>query len=218
MVASSGVDPADLQSAAQAIDDAMVAAQASAGVVPEASVGPAESAAAETDAGASGDLASDNPDASVAEVHDAADLEALLPKSVNGATFSSQSTKGLAGLGDDAATQALVAKLKTLGKTGDDVEIAEAYDPNGAIDADILAFRVKGLTAAVLHDALTQSWLAAGASGVSTTQKTIGGRSVTVIDYGDGGSMDYIWEDGAAVIDLVTLDPTVVPKVIAASK
>ena len=216
IAASSGVDPADLEQAAQAVDDAMVAAQGAAGVgaeVPVETLGPAESDVIPSDAGASDDLASDIP-----EAHDAADLEALLPKTVAGATLTSQSTKGLNGLGDDSATQALVARLKSLGKSADDVEIAEAYDPNGAVDADIVAFRVKGLGSAALLDALTQSWLAAGASGVTTTQQTIAGRKVTVIDYGDGSSADYVWEQGDAVIDLVTSDPTVVEKVVSSFK
>ena len=111
-----------------------------------------------------------------------------------------------------------MARLKTLGKSADDVEIAEAFDPNGTVDADIVAFRVKGLGAAALHDALTESWLAAGASGVTTTQQTIAGRKVTVIDYGDGSSADYVWNQGDAVIDLVTSDQTVVEKVVSSFK
>jgi hypothetical protein len=219
IAASSGVDPADLEQAAQAVDDAMVAAQGSAGagaaatVGPADSVGPAASDAGPTDAAASEDLGTDVP-----EAHDVPDLEALLPKTVAGATLTSQSTKGLSGLGDDSATQALVAKLKTLGATADQVEIAEAYDPNGTVDADIVAFRVKGIGAPALHDALTQSWLAAGASGVTTTQKTIAGRTVTVIDYGDGSSQDYVWEQGDSVIDLVTSDATIAEKVVASFK
>jgi hypothetical protein len=137
---------------------------------------------------------------------------------VAGATLTSQSTKGLNALGDDAATQALLAKLQALGKSGDDVEIADATDVNGTIDADIIAFRVKGLGAAALRGALTESWLAAGASGVTTTQQTIGGQKVTVIDYGDGGSRDYVWEKGDVVIDLLTSDPTIVDKVVSSIK
>ncbi len=216
IAASSGVDAADLEQAAQAVDDAMVAAQGAAGAgaeVPGDTLGPAESDVIPSDAGASGDLASDIP-----ESHDAPDLEALLPKTVAGAALTSQSTKGLNGLGDDSATQALVARLQALGKSADDVEVAEAYDPNGTVDADIVAFRVKGLAAAALHDALTQSWLTAGASGVTTTQQTIAGRKVTVIDYGDGSSRDYVWDQGDAVVDLVTSDETVVEKVVSSFK
>ena len=111
-----------------------------------------------------------------------------------------------------------MAKLKGLGKTGDDVQIAEAFDPNGTVDADIIAFRVPGLGAPALHAALTESWTAAGASGVTTTTQTIAGVKVTVIDYGDGSSKDYVWEKGDAVLDLLTSDPTIVDKVVAAAK
>ena len=58
---------------------------------------------------------------------------------------------------------------------------------------------------------LIASWLGANASGITSTNKTIGGKQVLAIDYGDQGALDYVYEQGDAVVT-VHHDPTLVEK------
>jgi len=60
-----------------------------------------------------------------------------------------------------------------------------------------------------LEQAVLDSWLAGGSSGVTTKKETISGKEVTHVDYGDGGSFDYLYEKNDVVYDVSTSDPTV---------
>ena len=210
VAATQAVDPTDLEDVATAIDDAMVGAET------EARSASGSEAPAATDDLSSDAIPTDEPDPT--ESHVAPELEALLPTSIDGSTLSIESTTGSTFLGNDESSLDLIASLATFGKTGADLRVAEAVDPNGDVDIDAIAFEVKGIKAADLRQAIIKSWLAAGASGVTTTTSTIGGRQVITIDYGDGGSMDYLFESGDAVVNLTTSDPSLVPKVLAATK
>ena len=207
VAATQAVDPTDLEDAASAIDDAMVGAEA----------GAASASGAPSDA-----LASDEPigtdEPSPTESHVAPELEALLPTTIDAAPLSIESTTGTTALGDDEASQDLLQSLSSVGKTGDDLLVAEAFDPSDTVDVDVIAFEVKGVKGADLRQFVLKSWLTAAGSGVSTSTSTIAGRSVTAIDYGDEGSKDYVYESGDAVISLTTSDPTVVAKVVAGTK
>jgi hypothetical protein len=216
LAASQGVDPADLEQAAQAIDDAMVAAESTAAAGSSPTGEPIGSDALGPEP--SDEIPTDEPGASIAESHDSPELEALLPTRIAGTALATQSTTGTAAFGDDPSSQALLQSLSAYGKTGDDLEIAEAYDASAAVDIDVIAFRVKGVTAAQLRQAVVQSWLAADASGVTTSQATVGGKKVMVIDYGDGGSKDYLYEQTEAVIVVTTSDPAIATEALGALK
>jgi len=147
-------------------------------------------------------------------VHLAPALEALLPHSVNGVDLSSQSTTGTQGLGTDPSSTSLIASLKNLGKTPADLQIAEAYDVSGTIDLSITVFQVNGVDPTALRQAIIASWLAAGSSGVTTTQQTIGQKPVVTVDYGDGSADDYLYVHGAVVFDVSTSDPNLAAQVL----
>ena len=207
LAAQGGIDQGDLEQAAVAVADGMAGA-GSIATGPSPTAAPSVAAVEPT--------GSSDAEASPSDVpsHVAPDLEAMLPTTIAGATMVSQSTTGTNALGDDESSRSLVASLGKLGKKPSDLQIAEAYDPDGNVDAEVIAFRAGGVKAAVLGQAVLDSWLAGGASGVVTTKKTISGKPVTQVDYGDGGSFDYLYEKGDVVFDVSTSDPTVAAETI----
>ncbi|MGZ8527770.1 MAG: hypothetical protein ACXWWR_03165 [Candidatus Limnocylindrales bacterium] len=211
-IAAQGISPDDLEYAASAIDDAMFEAEATA-----AESGPAEPNATDEGAVPPDENASNEPEPTEAEVHSFPDLEALLPKTVDGTPLSTQSTTSTDLLPDDPSDP-LVRWLNDAGKTPVDLEIAEAYDLTSTVDAEFTAFRIKGIAAAELRQELLASWLGANESGVTTTNKTIGGKAVLAIDYGDGSALDYVFEQGDVVILLSSADPALVERILAGLK
>ncbi|MGZ3588673.1 MAG: hypothetical protein ACXVAE_06350 [Candidatus Limnocylindrales bacterium] len=214
LVASSGVDRADLEQTATAVDDAIVAAQTTGGPAATGTSAPATILP-----GSSGSpAASGSPGASATQgdvqPHEAAALEALLPRTVNGVTLTTQSTTGTTALGDSPSSQALLASLQGFGKGAADLKVAEAYDASGTLDIDLIGYQVAGVDAAKLRQAIVASWLAAGSSGVTTAQVTIGGKQVIRIDYGDGSALDYLYQHGDLVVDVSTGDATLAGQVL----
>jgi hypothetical protein len=204
LAASQAIDPADLEQTAQAIDDAMMEAESSAGAGSSPTTEPPGSDALGPEP--SDEIPTDEPGASVPESHAFPDLEAVLPTKVGGVTLVTDSTTGSDALGGDPASQDLLQSLSAYGKTGDDLEYAESYDPSDTLAGGVIALRLKGLAAAKLRQAIVESWTAAIGSGGSTSQATVGGKKVTVIDYGDGGTKDYLFEQGEAVIIVTAAD------------
>jgi hypothetical protein len=231
LAAASSVGLADLETVAQAVDTSLASAASGAQVaigqstIPPGGVPvgglpsnpPVNSAApsgAPSDAPSGG--ASGAPsDAPSAAVHVAPDLEALLPKVIGGVTLSSQSTSGTDALGQDASSLALVTSLTQMGKNASDLQIAESYDPAGNLDVELLAFRVPGVDSAKLGQAVLDSWLAGGASGVTTAKVTLSGKAITTVTYSDGGPADYIYEKGDVVYDLSTSDATIAAQTVS---
>ncbi|HTC86206.1 MAG TPA: hypothetical protein VK656_05855 [Candidatus Acidoferrum sp.] len=186
------------------------------GNTPAGSIGPAGSGRASgvPSVGPS-DVASDQPSAQPTAVHDVPDLEALLPKKIAGVTLTYQSTTGTGALaGDDPSSAALVASLAQMGKKPADLQIAEAYD-EGSLDANVIAFRVHGIAADKLGQAIIDSWLSGGASGITTANVTISGKTVTKVTYSDGGASDYLYFKNEVVYDLSTSTDSVATETIA---
>ena len=216
LVASTTVTPADLQQSATAFDLAIAAATASngsgiiAGITtpaPGGTVAPLPSAG-----GAASPAPSAGPSSTPSHVVPA--LEAILPKSVNGTAYSSQSTDGTTALATDAASVSLAAAIKGFGKTPADFQVAESYDPTGALDLEVLGFRIVGVDGTPARQAIIASWMAAAASGMTTTPATVGTKSVIKVDYGDGGPIDYVYVHGQDVFDVSTSDPTLAATVL----
>jgi len=209
---------ADSGTVAGADREAIAAALATAMGEPRAA-GVAKAAATD-DANASADpFASDDPgavDASAAPF--APDLEALLPKAIVDNTsaasprpsipLTTQSASATDVFGGDPNARALAARIRALGGTLDKLQIAQAFDESGALDLSIIAFRLPGADLAKLQSAVVDTWLSAGADGVSKTQITLGGKTVTKIDYGDGQTIEYVYAkaDHVIVIDTSDLD------------
>ena len=158
----------------------------------------------------------------------AADLEALLPKSSvdNTSTASPppaipltvQSASATDVFGQDPSARALAAQIRALGSTLDQLQIAQAYDESGAIDLSIIAFRLPKADVAKLRAAVIDTWLAAGAGGVKTTTVTLGGKSLTKIDYGDASTIEYVYAKDDYVIVIDTSDAGIATQVAAQLK
>ncbi len=209
---SGTVEPVDLETVATAVEAAVeravggvaavAATPAPSSSAPAASEAPSASAAAE---------ASPTPSPSAA----APELLAVLPDEVSGTALVSDSATGADVLGTDAASRALVATLRTFDSTAADLQIAQAYDETGTLDCYLLAFRVPGVDAARLAPAIIDTWLQASSSGVTTSTVTIGGKEVTVVDYGDQGTVSYVYASGEAVVVIETSDEAVAGEVAA---
>jgi hypothetical protein len=141
-------------------------------------------------------------------------LEALLPGSIDGTALASQSVNGTTALRDDAVSGALLASLAKVGKTSADFEIAAARDPTGALQVQLLAFRVKGMPGPSLATAIVDSWMADPAGAPTRSQVTIGGQELTKVVYGEGPT-EYVFAKCYVVYDIETTDESYVAKVLA---
>ena len=158
----------------------------------------------------------------------AADLEAMLPKSiVDGTSTASppaaipltvQSASATDVFGEDPSSRALAAQIRALGSTLDQLQIAQAFDESGSIDLSIIAFRLPKADVAKLRAAVIDTWLAAGAGGVKTTTVTLGGKSLTKIDYGDASTIEYVYAKDDYVIVIDTSDAGIATQVAAQLK
>jgi len=139
------------------------------------------------------------------------DLEGRLPSQVNGVTLVKYSFKGSSFLASGADNQQdLVDFLTTLGKSPDDLSVAFAGDPNGALDVQLGAFRVAGADS----NALLQAFIVATQKESpqdQVTQQNVGGKNVTqIVDptdsdtgpiyiYANGDTLFYVSSKDAAL-------------------
>lgn len=209
---SGDVDSGDLETVAAAVAAAVdravhgiAAPAASAAGSGAATSTPAASASEEPTESAVADESA-SPDGSPGSSPAAAELLAILPVEVSGTTLLADGAVGSDVLGSDSASRALVAALKTLGATAADLEIAQAYDETGTLDLYLLAFRVPGVAAEKLAPAILDSWLLASAAGVEQSTVELGGREVTLVSYGDAGTLTYVYAEGEAVVVIETAD------------
>jgi hypothetical protein len=161
----------------------------------------------------------------------APELEALLPTSITPSSGASpgaspaapvpltvQSASATDVFGDDPSSRALAARIRALGATLDQLQIAQAYDDTGAIDLSIVAFRLPKADLAKLRAAIIDTWLSAGADGVKSTTVDLGGKSLTKVDYGDGSTIEYVYAKDDYVIVIDTSDVDVATQVAAQLK
>lgn len=143
----------------------------------------------------------------------APDLEAVLPTEIGGTPLTIQSNSAAEIFGDDPTSRALGARIRALGGTLDKLQVAQAYDDSGSIVASIVGFRLPGVDGAKLRSAVEEAWLSAGNEGVTSTTVSLGGKSLTKIDYGDAGTTEYVYAKDDYVIVIETSDATVATEV-----
>lgn len=205
-----------------AISGAVAAAMGSASAAGKSANGP--------DAGPSGSELPLGSDPAVTDSSPpfAPELEAHLPTSIGdptpgaaaGATIALTVDSASASdvFGQDPSSRALAARIRSLGKTLDDLQVAQAFDETGAVDLAILGFRLPGADPAKLRAAILETWLSSTAEGVKRTEVTLGGKRVTKIDYGDQSAFEYVYAAGDVIIDIETADEALATGVIAALK
>lgn len=143
----------------------------------------------------------------------APELEALLPTSIADSTSTAsppatialtiESTPASEIFGGEPSSRALAARVRAMGSTFDQLQVAQAYDGSGALDLQIIAFRLPRADLAKLRLAILETWLSADAEGVTTSTVTLGGKEVTKVDYGDDQTIEYVYaiDDSVIVID-----------------
>ena len=200
LVVAGNVTPDELRSTATAFDQAMADARAGdlPSIAPAGTPGPVgetpliEEPALPSDA----PLGSQGPDASPASP----ELEGMLPTEIGGTPYIVQSFTGADAFGNDAGSRAVTAGLRALGKSPADLELAEAYDQNESLDLYLFAFRLPGADPEELRSLVLDSWLVAGAEGVTSEQVELGGKTVTHVEYGDDFQDAYVYSLGDTAI------------------
>lgn len=207
LAVSGTVAPVELDQVAAAVDAAMVTAQggAAAEAPTTAVTRPSPTAAAGETPGTSAEPSSgpgESAEPTAGPV--AAGLEAILPAEVDGVTLAKDSTTADVILTDGAASRALVAALRSLGKSASDLLMAQAYDDTGTLEASVLGFQLPGVDGATLRTIILETWLLADAPGVTAAEVTLSGKTLTRVSYGDEGSISYVYVHDDAVLVIET--------------
>jgi hypothetical protein len=113
-------------------------------------------------------------------------LEALLPAEVSGTSMQRSSATLAALLASGGDRTAIDAFLKGLGKSESDGTFAAAFDPTNTLGGGIFAFKIAGVNSETLLPAIMSVEKADLGAGATTTQATVGGKSVTVVSVGNG--------------------------------
>ncbi len=152
------------------------------------------------DAGASDDT--EVPPAE--ETHDAPELEALLPRALNGTALSVQSWTGDAILLDnDTWSNTIRDFLTKSGKAPTDLRGATADDPNQVLQDSVGVYEVVGVPGTGLRDALVAAWRV-DYPDLKVTQVTLGGKTVTKLDFADDTVDSYMYLRDDVVFDIET--------------
>ena len=146
----------------------------------------------------------------------APELLAMLPATIEGTPFLSNSANGADVPADTPGSRALMASLRAIDKAPEDLQVAEAYDESETLDLYLLAFRLPGGDGAALRDIVLDTWLSAGGEGVAKEPLTLGGRDVIRVSYGDDEADAYVVTNEDAVIIIHTSDPNLAEAAAAA--
>jgi hypothetical protein len=143
------------------------------------------------------------------------ELAAILPTEVSGTAFT---VEGLdqSQLGGSPGGRALVAGVRALGREPADLLVAQAYDELGEIDLYFLAFQLPDADPTAFKALILDSWLVAGAEGVTVTEVELGGKDVTSIDYVEDAPPGYLYTSGTIAVVVQAGDATVATAAIEA--
>jgi hypothetical protein len=142
--------------------------------------------------------------------HNAPELEKLLPTKVGTMDLTVASELGGVALsGGDQDSRAAIAALGADGKKPDDLHLAQAagYDANGDPLLGVSAVSVAGLDATKVR-AVTVDYFGLTGSAVKQSTVTLGSKSWTKYDLGDGGLIYYIRAQADIVLVVTTADST----------
>ena len=155
----------------------------------------------------------------------APELVAILPTSIADpasttsppaeVTLSVDSASATDALGTDHNSRAFAARIRSMGATTDDLQVARAVDGSGTYDIIVDGFRIPGANLASLKAAVVDTWLAGGGAGVKKTEIKLGGKSVTKLDYDDGSAIEYVYAKADYVVVIESSDATIAGEVAA---
>ena len=148
----------------------------------------------------------------------APELEAVMPTDIGGTPLTIQSNSATEIFGDDPSSRALGARIRAIGGTLEELEVAQAYDDTGTILASIVGFRLPDADGAKLRAAIVETWLSAGNAGVTQSTVELGGKSLTKIDYGDDGTVEYVYGKDDYVIVIDTSDVAIATEIASKLK
>jgi hypothetical protein len=144
------------------------------------------------------------------------DLEALLPKSVDGKDLAVASLTGtdIMTTGQAGSVAALKAILKATGGQPSDYAFAYSELPGGSV---VGVFRVKGADASKIRDALMLLGKE-NPNGAIVDSGTIGGKKVQILRVTVGGTETswYYWPKGDLLYYIQTADPLAAEKFFSA--
>ena len=149
------------------------------------------------------------------ESHALPDLEAVLPGEVNATALTRESWTGDTILGTDTWSASLTTFLTGAGKTAADLQASQAYDASGALDLTAGVFRVTGVDATRLRDAMIAAWKGEYPD-LKVATATIGGLPVITGDFGQGAVNSYWYVRGDAVFEIESSDATLAAAALAA--
>ncbi|MFL5674973.1 MAG: hypothetical protein ACJ779_08205 [Chloroflexota bacterium] len=154
-------------------------------------------------------------DSAAPESHDAPELEADLPTTINGATLHVESQTGTDNLSDDGYSNTIKTFLTSVGKAPADLHIARAIDPDGTVDGEFQVYRVAGVDGKKVGDTLIDAWKV-DFPDLTKTDETISGQPVTKVVFDPDTPTSYLYVRGEDLYDIWTSDPAVAAAAIAA--
>jgi len=157
----------------------------------------------------------------VADTHDAPQLEALLPTTMQDPTTQQdvplqvESWTGTAILNDDAYSDSLRSFLNGQGETAENLLEAQAYDPTAGLDFSIAVYRLAGVAPDKLRDALIAAWkVDPDVANVPVSTVTIDGKTLTKLDFPEDTADSYLYVRDDVVFDIESSDQAIVTKAI----
>ena len=177
--------------------------------------GPSAQALAPVDESFDPETTDDTDVPPVADTHDALALESLLPAKLNETALQPQSWNGDGLLTDDPWSLSITAFLAAACKVPADLHVAQSYDPNQAIDAAVLVYKVDGVAATALRDALIAAWKG-DFPEMTVSEVTVGGKDVTKGDFGEDTITSYLYVSGDVVYDIESSDEAIATAALAA--
>ena len=208
LVVAGNVTPEELRAAGEAFDQAMIDAKAGdiPSIEPAATPGPGAGSPGAGSPGVEPPVIepSDSPAESPAGGPASPELDALLPRDIGGTQFLVDTYRATDVLGDDVGSRAVTAGLRELGRTPEELELAEVYDANRALDLYLFAFRLSDADPEALKSLVLDSWLVAGADGVTTEEVELGGKALTRVRYGEEFPDAYVYSVGDVAVIIHT--------------
>lgn len=149
------------------------------------------------------------------EVHEAPELEAMLPTEWAGRSLLAESWTGTSMLADDDWSVAMGDFLEEHERSPADLTVAQAYDQLGELDLSIGVFRLEGVDATTLIEGMSAAWRASDDT-FQTTEAQVGGKPVVRGEFPEDPLVSYWYAADDVVFDVETSDADLAAAVLAA--